>query len=70
MQAILAFIAIIPRLLTLAERLGTLVEQHRVEEWLDELESSIASLESARTVEDKRNAARSIARVIARGRLR
>lgn len=68
MQAILAFLAVLPKIISLIERLGELMEKNRVSEWLDDVDASIDALEKAQTPEAKRDAAKKIALVIRRAR--
>jgi hypothetical protein len=60
MSAILSFLAIIPKLLDLAERLGAYVEKQNVSAWLDDLDKAVSDLEKAQTPKEKIDAARKI----------
>lgn len=60
MSAILSFLAIIPKLLSLAERLGTYVQEQNLHAWLDDLDRAVTDLEKAKTPQEKIDAARKI----------
>lgn len=66
MQSIMAFLAVIPRLIDLAIRLGEQIRESKFDAWLESLDESVRALEAAKSPEEKRNAAVAISRVIAR----
>lgn len=66
LTAILALIRVLPKLIDLLVRLGNQIEQNRVDEWLEDVDASIRKLESAKTAEDRRDAAISVGRAFAR----
>ena len=65
MQAILALVAALPKLIDLAVRLGEQVRAHRFDQWLEDVDASIKQLEQAKSPEEKRGAALAISRIIA-----
>jgi len=65
MQGILALLAVIPKLIDLAVRLGEQIKQHNFDQWLQDVDASIKQLEGAKSPEEKRGAALAISRIIA-----
>ncbi len=65
MQGILALLAVIPKLIDLAVRLGEQIKAHNFDQWLSDVDASIKQLEGARSPEEKRGAALAISRIIA-----
>ena len=65
MQGILALLAVIPKLIDLAVRLGEQIKAHNFDQWLSDVDASIKQLEQARSPEEKRGAALAISRIIA-----
>jgi len=65
---LLAFFSVVSRLIDLAIRLGDQMQSNRFDQWVEELDASVKQLEAAKSPEEKRNAALSISRVIARKR--
>jgi hypothetical protein len=63
-QGILALIQIIPRLVTLAERVGQWCIEKNLENRLAALESAFEKVEAAKTPGERRDAAKDIAVVI------
>lgn len=68
MAGLLAFFSVVSRLIDLAIRLGDQMQSNRFDQWVEELDASVKQLEAAKSPEEKRNAALSISRVIARKR--
>jgi hypothetical protein len=65
MQGILALLAVIPKLIDLAVRLGEQIRAHEFDQWLQDVDASIKQLEGAKSPEEKRGAALAISRIIA-----
>ena len=65
MQGILALLAVIPKLIDLAMRLGEQIKAHNLDQWLLDVDAGIKQLEGAKTPEEKRGAALAISRIIA-----
>lgn len=65
MQGILALLAVIPKLIDLAVRLGEQIKAHQFDQWLEDVDASIKQLEGAKSPEEKRGAALAISRIIA-----
>jgi hypothetical protein len=65
MQGLLALLAVLPKLIDLAVRLGEQIRAHQFDQWLEDVDSSIKQLEGARSPEEKRGAALAISRIIA-----
>ena len=65
MQGILALLAVIPKLIDLAVRLGEQIRAHQFDQWLEDVDASIKQLEGAKSPEEKRGAALAISRIIA-----
>lgn len=65
MQGILALLAVIPKLIDLAVRLGEQIRAHQFDQWLEDVDASIKQLEGAKGPEEKRGAALAISRIIA-----
>lgn len=65
MQGILALLAVIPKLIDLAVRLGEQIRAHEFDQWLSDVDASIKQLEGAKSPEEKRGAALAISRIIA-----
>lgn len=66
MTAFLSFLALIPKVIDLVVRLAEQAEKNNLEKWLSDVDASIKQLESAKTSQEKRDAAVFISRVIAR----
>jgi hypothetical protein len=65
MQGLLALLAVLPKLIDLAMRLGEQIKQHNLDQWLADVDASIKQLEGAKSPEEKRGAALAISRIIA-----
>lgn len=65
MQGIIALLAVIPKLIDLAMRLGEQIKAHNLDQWLSDVDASIKQLEVAKSPEEKRGAALAISRIIA-----
>ena len=65
MQGILALLAVVPKLIDLAVRLGEQIRAHQFDQWLEDVDASIKQLEGAKSPEEKRGAALAISRIIA-----
>lgn len=57
---ILTFLQCLPQLLALMDRMGKLMNDHNISEWMTSLEASIDQLEKAKTSDDKIKAAQSV----------
>lgn len=64
MAALAGLLAALPKLVDLVLRLLDLFKRQDFQQWVAELETSINKLEGAKTVEEKRDAAKSLVRVI------
>lgn len=64
MAALAGLLAALPKLVDLVLRLLDLFKRQDFQEWVAELETSINNLEGAKTVEEKRDAAKGLVRVI------
>ena len=64
MAALAGLLAALPKLVDLVLRLLDLFKRQDFQEWVAELETSINKLEGAKTVEEKRDAAKGLVRVI------
>ena len=64
MAALAGLLAALPKLIDLVLRLFDLFKRQDFQQWIAELETSINKLEGAKTVEEKRDAAKSLVRVI------
>lgn len=60
-QGILALIQIIPRLVTLAERVGQWAIERDIEKRLANLEDAMEKIEAAKTPGERKNAAKDLA---------
>lgn len=63
---ILAFLQALPKIVSLMDRLGQLMQEKRFNEWMDSLDQTLSKLEVAQTVEEKRAAARGLVDVVRR----
>lgn len=61
---IIAFLKILPQILDIMGRIGNLIKAHNLQQWIDELETQIDSLEKAKTPDEKLAVARSLADLI------
>lgn len=68
MAGLISFFTLLARLIDLAVRLGDQMREQRLDEWIESIDESMKKLEAAKTPEEKRDAALSISRVIARRR--
>ena len=64
MTGIIAFFQVLPKIISLMERLGRVIEEKKINDWLDNLEKAVDLVESAKTPEDRKNAAQALARSI------
>lgn len=64
MGGIIAFLQCVPKIISLMERLGRMVEEKKINDWLDSLEKTVTHLEKAETPEEKKNAAQALAHSI------
>lgn len=64
MAALAGLLAALPKLVDLVLRLLDLFKRQDFQQWVAELETSINQLEVAKTVEEKRDAAKGLVRVI------
>lgn len=64
MAALAGLLAALPKLVDLVLRLLDLFKRQDFQQWIAELETSINNLEGAKTVEEKRDAAKGLVRVI------
>lgn len=65
-EGIVALLKSIPKMMSLIERAGQWIKEKGINDWLDDLDKTITSLEDAKSPEDKRKAARDLASLIRR----
>lgn len=63
MSGLLAFLQVLPRLIEIMSRLGNIMIQNEVDNWLKDLEGQVDRLESAKTVQEKIDCARNLIRI-------
>lgn len=64
MKSILAFLGAIPRIWAGLEKIARIWEQHKLDEYLTELDKTLEGLENAKTTEQRIAAARGIIKLM------
>lgn len=63
-SGVVAFFQALPRILALFAQLGNYLKQKQVQQFLDRLEQTIDAVETAKTPEEKQDAARNLVKTI------
>ncbi len=66
LSAILGFFEALPKIISLCERLVAVMKDKQVQAWMSDLEATIEKTEKAKTIEEKRDAAKSIVNIVRR----
>lgn len=66
LSAVLGFFEALPKIIGLCERLVGVMKDKQVQAWMSDLENTIDKTEKAKTIEEKRDAAKSIVNIIRR----
>lgn len=61
---IIAFLTALPKIIDLMNRLGNLIIANNMNAWITDLESTVNTLEAAKTSEEKLDAAKKLADLI------
>lgn len=64
MSGLIAFFQVLPKIIGLIDRLGRMIEEKKINDWLDNLEKAVEHLEQAKTPEERKDAAKSLVSTI------